>query len=362
MGAILAVWTALAAAQARPAPLKDAFVGSDETASLAFSPDGKLLVTGGTRSVRVLAVPAADDGSFEEIRAFAPYGRVDELRFDPQGRWLVTRSRDQDARIWDPSAGTPLKFALEQGLAATLGPRDWLVLAERGKGLRFWKTDGLSAKRRYVLEVETRESLGVALGHVTVAALADGSLLAGDDQGFLHVLPSSRILAPPAGLDPRLPPPFPKSAASANVFRPHAGEITTLAPSADGKLCVSAGLDGRVRLWALPKIPSGPRPRGSENPSPVWEIAGHAAELSANGSLLAVADAGGVGVYHAASGAPVSWNPVRGRAVRVRISPDGRFLAAIVCRCGDCTPGEKIETISSRRRLADHGGTLVVWR
>ncbi len=359
MGAILAACLALGA-QGRPAPLKDAYAGTGECSSLAFSPDGTLLAVGGTRSVRILAVPTRDDGRFEEARAFAPYGRVDELLFDSRGRWLVTRSRDQDARVWEASSGKPVRFALEQGLVAAPGPRDWLVLPGRAKGLRFWRTDGLSGKRRFVQEAGTRESLGVALGHVTAAAWTDSALLAGDDQGFLHVVPSSRILSPLP--DPRFPPPPPRSAASARLFRPHAGEIATLAPSADGRLCVSAGLDGRGRLWEVARLPSGPRPRGAGSPAPVWEIAGHAAELSANGGLLAVAEAGGVGVYHAASGVPVSWNPVRGRTVRLRFGPDGRFLAAVVCRCAGCTPGERIETISARKRLADHGGTLVVWR
>ena len=358
MGILLAI---LALEQARPAPLREAFAAADrDCASLAFSPDGKHLAVGGVRSVRIFAVR---DDTLEELRGLAPQGRVDELHY---GRWLVTRSRDQDARVWDPAAGAPLKVALEQGFAspgAAVSPlgQDWLVLAERGRGLRFWRMDGLGAKRRFLLEVETRECAGVALGHVTAAAWADGTLLAGDDQGFLHVASASRILSIPSP-DPRFAPVVPKSAAAANLFRPHLGEIASIAPSGDGKLCVTAGLDGRVRLWPVSKLPSGPRPRGAEAPKPAWEIAGHAAELSASGALLAVSEAGGVSVYHAATGAAVSWNPLRGRAVRLRFGPDGKVLAAIVCRCADCVPGEKVDAISARKRLADHGGTLVVFR
>jgi WD40 repeat protein len=363
-----AVALLLAVQAPKAPPLKDALIASErEYFSVAFSPDGTTLAAGGARFLRFIVVPA-DDGKFPEGAGFSQPGQVDELLFDLTGRYLVARGRGQEGVVWDVAGRTPLKYALEGISLAEAGEGGWLPLSERIKGLRLWRVEGLSGKRRFVEQADLRDVMGVQLGHVTALAGTGRPLLVGDDQGYLYRVPEMRLLfareqaARFAGAPPRVP----RSPAAAGVFRPHAGEIVSLSLTADGKLSVSAGLDGKVRLWSVEKIPvPDASARPAAPPSPGWEAAGHAAELSRDGKLLAVADAEGVGVYHAASGLPLSWNPTRGakgRVVRLRFSPDGRHLAAILCRCGDCAGVERVQVISARRRLAEHGGALLVWR
>ncbi len=366
MQAAIALLLAVQAAKAPP--LKEALAAADrEYFSIAFSPDGRTLAAGGSRFVRLLAVPA-DDGKVADAGALSQAGRVDEILFEPAGRFLVTRSRDQDALVWETGGWSTVRYALEGITVAEAGESGWLPLAERTKGLRLWRLEGLGGKRRFVEQAQVRDCMGVQLGHVTALAGTGRPLLVGDDQGYLTRVPEMRALfareqaSRLAGAPPRVA----RSPAAAGVFRPHAGEIVSLSLTADGKLCVSAGLDGKVRLWSVEKIPApDASARPAAPPPPGWEVAGHAAELSRDGKLLAVADAEGVGVYHAASGLPLSWNPTRGangRVVRLRFSPDGRRLAGILCRCGDCAGGERVQVISARKRLAEHGGVLVVWR
>lgn len=366
----MSVWLAIlvSAAQAKAPPLKDAFLAQDrDYAEVVFSPDGKTVAAGASRAVRILAVP--DDGPFKDVQLLTPYGRVDELLFDPGGRFLITRSRDQDASVWDAGSWKPVKFALEEegvGLRpppASLESDRWIVLVGRKSGFRLWRMDGLLERRRWIPEVNVRQCGGVIVDHLSAAAWAGRSeLLLGDERGHLFRVPTFTFLPALSGAPD---PPSLRAASNANIFSAHAGEITALLPSADGKLCASAGLDGKVRLWTVDTLPSGPRPRGAKGPEPRWEIPGQAAAMGAGGTMLAVADAEGVGVYHAGSGTPISWNPTRaskGRVVRLAFSPNGRALAAILCRCADCGSGEKVISIKAKKRLADHGGALVIWK
>lgn len=328
-------------------------------ASVAVSPDGKWLAAGASGGVRVIELGPVP----KEHRTLAQYGRVDQAFF--QGRGLFTRSRDQDLRVWDLETWTPLKFAVESPSAAGLSLAEgWLALPNRGRGLLLWDVAGLWRKPRAVTQWEVRECSGVAIQHVTAAAWAGPALLVADEDGFvLHAPDVGRMIAPP--IDPRTGRPIirtPRSAASARAFRPHEGEIASLSVSADGKLCVSAGRDGKVKLWEVRGLPAAGAGPG-EAPKPLWEIAGHLAELSPDGRLLGVASSGGVGVYHASTGVAVSWNPLKqGRAVRLRFEREGRLLAAVVCRCLECVPHEAVVPMARRTRLAEHGGILVVWK
>jgi WD40 repeat protein len=83
----------------------------DAVVSVAFSPDGKRVVTGSEdNTARVWdlsrATPAAT--VLEGHR-----GPVSSVAFSPDGKRLVTGSLDDTARVWDLSAATPAATVLE---------------------------------------------------------------------------------------------------------------------------------------------------------------------------------------------------------------------------------------------------------
>jgi WD40 repeat protein len=374
-------WMALAllapaqdGAKKLPPPLQEVYSAADrEYSALAFSPDGRTLAAGASGSVRVFTV---DDGKFAEAKVLRQYGRVDELIFDLAHNVLVSRSRDQDALVWELDSWAPVKFAIEDlavgGLAIRSASQQdcdpgtsCLALANRSRGLRLWRLDSLRRKPRSVAQADVRSWGGVTLGRVTSVAWAGSTLLAGDEEGYLYRLPDARSAVGKLDEAAVVLGRIVKSPSGGHAFRPHDGEVTAIALADAARRCVTSGMDGKVRLWDLQKIPMTAPARRSPAFKPEWEIDGQAAEISSDGKLLAVANAEGVGVYLASSGIALSWNPASGRGgrvVRLRFDPDGKHLAGLVCRCSDCAPGNGVAVVRLKRRLADHGGALVVWK
>jgi WD40 repeat protein len=83
---------------------------------LAFSPDGKHLVTAGGSS----AIHIWDVATGKETKANSGHsGEIYSLVFSPDGKLLASRSRDQTVRLWDVgkrSQRSVLSFAPENGL------------------------------------------------------------------------------------------------------------------------------------------------------------------------------------------------------------------------------------------------------
>lgn len=341
----------------------------DKTTAVRFSPDGRLLALGGPATIRIVSTDP-----FRETKRLAQQGLVDELVFHPEGKVLFSRSRDEDTVLWETAGWTRPKFALETGpvLAdprAVPSPdsKEWIPLPDRARGLRLWNPDGLEGKRKWAARATVLDCVGILLDRVTALASGGDLLLIGDEDGHLLKVPWNRIslVAPDhQRLGRGTPIPQLRSANASRLFRAHVGEISSISMSADRRFVVTGGRDAKVNLWQLDRYPSpGDPPRSAKELEPVWSLPGYVAEMSPNGLMVAVADRMGVTVYEVETGKPVSFNPTAqtgGRAVRLRFSPTGAMLAAVVCRCGDCAAGERM--VAYRRTLLEHGGDLVVWK
>lgn len=353
--------------------LRPVYTASDEkTTALRFSPDGKLLALGGPATVRILS-----GDSFKETKRLTQQGLVDELVFDPSGKHLFSRSRDEDTVLWETASWTRPKFALETGpllsdprTVPAPDSKDWTPLPDRARGFRLWNLEGLEGKRKWAARATILDCVGILLDRVTALASGDTLLLLGDEDGHLLKVPWNRVslVGPELQRSPRggptLPAPKVRSAAAARLYRAHEGEISSISVSSDRRFVATGGRDGKVNLWLLDKVPSPGDPlRPAKEYEPVWSLPGYVAEMSSNGMVVAVADRLGVTVYEVATGKPVSFNPTvqtGGRVVRLRFSPNGAMLAAVVCRCGDCAAGERM--VAYRKTLLEHGGDLVVWK
>jgi WD40 repeat protein len=115
----------------------------DAVNAVAFSPDGSLLVT----AARDHDVVVWDVASGRQVRRFeeAQSASVEDARFSPDGRWIVTAG-PISARIWSVSDGRPLQYLY--------GPTSTLTAAAFAPDSRTIVTrEENGTVRRYVCEL-----------------------------------------------------------------------------------------------------------------------------------------------------------------------------------------------------------------
>ena len=283
--------------------------GLADGSAVAFSPDGKLAVTGGTDgNVRVwntatgqeLGTPMSSDDKPVASVAFSPSGaliaaastdgnvqlwnaasqqvagsalvpagpQVQALVFSPDGRFLATGAQDGTVRLWDTTTGEQAGAAM-----ATGGAVGELAFGNGGATLATSQSDGATE----LWQVSTQTQTGAAL-------TAQGS-----------------------------------PGVSALAFSPAAGALAT------------GNGNGTIRLWDTAGFhqTSAPLAVGPVG-SPAG--AGHApAALSADGTAVAVSDGhGNVQVWHVGTGQRIGGPlPVDGNVTGLALSPDGQTLVTV---------------------------------
>src|SRR5262245_33339344 len=107
--------------------------------NVAFSPDGRWLVTGGEEyTVRIREVQTGRE--LEPLRGHT--GDVCSVAFSPDGRWLATAGEDTTVRIWDATSWKP-RHTLRghMGLVGSLvfiPESQRLVSGSRDHTIKFW--------------------------------------------------------------------------------------------------------------------------------------------------------------------------------------------------------------------------------
>jgi WD40 repeat protein len=113
-----------------------------EVGAVAFRPDSKTVLTGGDRNAQ-----RWDLGTWQPLGPPLPHdGEVTSVGFTPDGVLVVTASADGTARLWHPETGKPIGPALAHGGAvnqAVCGP-DGATLATCGDdgAVRLWALPG----------------------------------------------------------------------------------------------------------------------------------------------------------------------------------------------------------------------------
>jgi WD40 repeat protein len=247
--------------------------------ALAFSPDGRILITGHERG----GAQRWDVATGERLGAPLPHrGTVCGVCFSPDGTAIVTACADGTAQIWDSRTGECLGAPFAAGetvFDAAFGPEGRSILIGAG-------TEGRSGAA-YLWDITTRALLAGPLTHpdsvCTVAINPAGTtLLTGSRDGtaqvwdtqsgapsgapLRHLHPVTRALLTPDGAklltackeDLAI---YQWDAATGQrIGTPlwHLDAVECLAVSPDGRTVLSGGADQSARLWEVARCRSRP--------------------------------------------------------------------------------------------------------
>jgi WD40 repeat protein len=316
------------------------------SASVAYSPDGKLLAAGGSdnklrlldaatgRVVRELAGHAARTyqpprdvkSAFDLLVGSVGEGNVTSVAFSPDGKVLASGGWDDMVRLWDVKTGEQLRaiFAHKAMVATVAFSSDGKYLASRGGldgAVRLWdpatgaelrKFEGLSKVNPWRFN---RDS--------ALAFAPDAKALAVGDAKVIH------FFDPSSGKETR-------------ALDAHLSTLS-IAYSADGKLLGSGGIDGHdkhsLRLW---DVAAGKELRRCELPKDEPPIS---AAFSPDGkALAAVIEEDDLRVFDTSTGKPLHRLP-HYWASRVAFAPDGKALVSArgpVLRLWDSPGGKEL--------------------
>ena len=210
----------------------------DRVLALDFSPDGKLLATGGGLAARSgeLKLWSVETGRLVREIPLAHRDTIYGVRFSPDGQYLATGSADRLLKIFrvaDPSA-PGLVRTFEGHTAAVLGvawSADGKLLATCGgdRVVKIWNVESGTPLR--TLRGDTYQ-LGDYKGEVTsIAFVGDTEHLlasAGDHTVRLHRTSSDRDV---------------------RAFREGASFMHAAVATSDGRLIIAGGRDGILHIW-----------------------------------------------------------------------------------------------------------------
>jgi WD40 repeat protein len=336
------------------------FVHTAAVESVAFSPDGKSVVTGSLDHTARMW----DTATGNQIREFD--GNMDavlSVAFSSNGRFVVTGSRDNTARLWDVITGQQVRSFIghtDSVFSVAISPDCQLVLTGGADGTaRLW--DAATGQELRSFEVDSPDSVAFSPdGHSMIVAaeiamrlfdVATGQQIrsfAGhtSDVSSVAFSPDGRSVV--TGKDNIIRLWDAATGQQIRSFAGHQGHVTCVAFSPNGRSLVSGSWDKTVRLW---DIDTGQQIRifaGSENS--VTSVA-----FSPDGRFLVGGSKDGIArLWVVATGQQI--RPFKGHEtgdISVAYSPDGHYLITggqdNTARLWDAATGQQIRVLEGHK-------------
>jgi WD40 repeat protein len=219
----------------------------DEMLAVAFSPDGKLLATGGTDPV-VRVFNLETHAAPIELKGHT--GWITSVAFSPDGRLFASASADKTARVWLPGTWkeefqlptqltepvNSLAFSLESDLLAfaTGGPEEHAI--------RIWRTQGAFTEldpARPNMKQNLSQTRPIDTGACVPLSVT-----------FLKFQPRSRMLVACTDKTLRL---LANGGNTVATLSGHSDWVYAVAAAPEGQKVASGSTDGVVRFW----VPNG---------------------------------------------------------------------------------------------------------
>jgi WD40 repeat protein/predicted Zn-dependent protease len=289
--------------------LRTVLPSGDLVYAVAFSPDGKLILTGGgTVDGPHRAGQLWDTVTGQPVGPpLAHKSTVYEVAFSPDGQTVATASIDKTARLWRTATGEPLSPPLEHP-----GPVTAVAFSPDGKTLLtgcFGQTQ--TTGQAQLWNVATGKSLG---SPVALAGPVGHMKFSSDGKTFATTILDYQAYKGEVQ--------FWQTATRQRVGQPlaHPGMVFSLAFSPDGKTLVTGCMDRQVRFW------------DTATGNPVKQVLDHqgyvyAVGYSPDGRTVLSGGDGAVRFWDAETGQPVGTPlPQQGFLLSLAISPDGQSL------------------------------------
>ena len=313
---------------------------SGYVASVCFSPDNKLILTGSTdRTARLWDVETG-----QEVRRFIGHTKeITAATFSADGKLVLTAGDDQDntARLWDAATGKQLRrFTGHQaGVTVVAFSPDarFVLTGGRDKAAFLWDTSTGKQVRAFVGHTDSVSAVKFSPdGHIALTASADGVRLWEVSTGSqLRIIKSGATRTAAFSTDGRLIATgrtddtlhlwnVETGAEIGSPMKGHKENVVSVTFSKNDQFLLTASFDGTARLWATPTGNQVGIFQGSSIPI-------RAVSFSPNGKyLLTGGDRGAVELWDLTKGRVES--RLRPQAVQVQavaFSPDSsRFAVA----------------------------------